>query len=379
MERRQRGMRDGALGAMRWRSMERHVAAVAAALIGVLAAVQAAAQDAGVSLSEYWTVIDVRGSADLAAGSNPWNEPGPMAPGDLIGPYQAITVSSGSEVVLARGGDIIRIRENTTLALPAPAAGGADTRINQQGGNVYYLVSPRRGPSFEVFAEFLIAGVKGTQFAITNDASSVSVTEGVVNVRSIEGCAAVDVPAGFTVSVDDPCPDTIELRPLSPDEASAISDPLDEAANEILPQSGIQPLNELLNTVTEGAAGALEDVTDTLDETLDGATGGATETLQDTTGGLTDTIEDTTGGVTDTIEDTTGGITDTIEDATGGAGNLLNLAPSSGAPQQSVSRVGSNVSSSDSSSSETLIINYGDVGPPAVEAPGPAEGDGRGR
>jgi len=149
-----------------------------------------------VDSTDYWRVVDVTGEARMLAGANAWNTEATLAPGDVVGPYQSISTGPDGSAILARGEDIIVVYENSTIEVPPPAEGNAETEIVQSTGSAYYAVDPRPEPHFEVQTPHLIVGVKGTQFALSENGAALAVVEGLVNAGDTASGARSDVPAG---------------------------------------------------------------------------------------------------------------------------------------------------------------------------------------
>ncbi|MGF1625734.1 MAG: FecR domain-containing protein, partial [Alphaproteobacteria bacterium] len=149
-----------------------------------------------VEASDYWRVVDVTGEARMLPGANPWNVEAPIFAGDVVGPYQSIATGAGSSAILARGEDVMVVYENTTIELPPPSPDHAETQILQHNGHAFYAVEPRPDPQFAVETPFLVAGVKGTEFALADDGARLEVIEGVVAAVERSSGQSRDVPAG---------------------------------------------------------------------------------------------------------------------------------------------------------------------------------------
>ncbi len=294
----------------------RCAAAIAAAVC--LAAGTATAEVDSVELTDYWTVLVVDGTAYRREGVNAWNDRAPIAAGDLIGPYQSIETGAGSEVLLLRDDDIIRVQANTVIQLPAPEVGGPETTVVQPGGDASYAVGSRDEPSFEVVTPYLVAGIKGTRFAITENASRLSVTEGLIGLSSAGGCGSVDVGASSSVSVSDPCTAIFVLEPLTELEIEAIDEGLELALNDDVTGGIGLPLG--------GGGGPLNDLTETLNGAaggLGGAVGGAVGAVGDTLGGAAESL----GGAAESLGGAAGGAVGGAADSVGGtAGNAAGAA-----------------------------------------------------
>ncbi|MEZ5666903.1 MAG: FecR family protein [Alphaproteobacteria bacterium] len=167
----------------------------------MLALVPVAAQAAPdrVEQDDYWRVVEVTGEATMLQGANPWNAPAPLQVGDVVGPYQSIATQGGASAILSRGQDVIVVYENTTIELPPPAPDQAETQIVQAEGEAFYSVEPRPDPHFAVETPYLIAGVKGTEFALTGGGTRLEVARGLVDAEDLGTGQHADVPAGTGV------------------------------------------------------------------------------------------------------------------------------------------------------------------------------------
>ncbi len=197
------------------------------------AATIAAADPAVVEDTDYWRVVEVTGTAVMQAGANPWNEATPLKAGDVVGPYQSIATEADGTAVLTRGEDVIVVYPGTSIALPAPAADQTETHILQPSGQAFYSVDPRPEPEFTVETPYLIAGVKGTEFALTENGAVLEVAEGVVGAANRGSGAQTDVPAGRTVDgAASGQPFTAAaLNPAAAAQWSALSEQLEATAD----------------------------------------------------------------------------------------------------------------------------------------------------
>jgi ferric-dicitrate binding protein FerR (iron transport regulator) len=112
-----------------------------------------------------------------------------------------VTTGSYGRTVATSGNDILRLEPNTTITIgePKPA-----TIIELLGGTLHVKAAKRQdGDTLSIETQYLVATVKGTEFVVTTTESgaAVSVTEGVVSVRSISSSEAFDVVPGQTAIV----------------------------------------------------------------------------------------------------------------------------------------------------------------------------------
>lgn len=124
-----------------------------------------------------------------------------LSRGSVLLPDDKITTSDGQRVVLTHGHDVLELEPHTTIAIGDGGPDGMATVVKLIDGTVHVKVGKRTpGRTFAVKTRYLVATVKGTEFDVTvgDSAAAVSVTEGVVSVRSERGSNAVDVTPGRT-------------------------------------------------------------------------------------------------------------------------------------------------------------------------------------
>lgn len=312
----------------------------------------------------------------MLAGANSWNQQRSLAQGDVVGPYQAISTTAGSTVILIRGEDIIVVHEGTTISLPAPAIAHSETQIEQPDGAAFYAVDPRPDPQFAVQTQHLVAGVKGTEFSLIEDGTRLQVLHGVVGTRDLASGDNADVTAGQGTRGTGPGTNGFTTAMLSESELATLRaqsamiesnrDAWQSRAGAQLDAEGEASVQSLMNA--DGAIGgqsgsAAEDgsaatpagnalagletdlgaISGTLGESL-GAVGGA---LGDSLGGnLGNTVDSVTGGLGGAV----GGIGSGLGGAVGGLGNSLS-GGSGGSSSSSSGSASSGSSSSGGSSS----------------------------
>lgn len=136
--------------------------------------------------ADFWTAAEVSGTVFVRAGDNEWSESVRLSPGQRIGPFSRVQASANSEAILVRRGDRITVYANAEIELPGSDRASGISRIFQRAGEVLFRVRKRSNQDFEVATPYLVAGVRGTTFAITaTDATSqLHVVEGAVAVGS---------------------------------------------------------------------------------------------------------------------------------------------------------------------------------------------------
>ena len=108
-------------------------------------------------------------------------------------------------VELRQGATSISVGPDTLLEFPAlKEAGGPIDRIVQPRGNAFYSIGKRNGRKLRIETPFLVGVVKGTQFnvAAQDHATTISLFEGLLEVRSADDSDVVDLRAGEIASRD---------------------------------------------------------------------------------------------------------------------------------------------------------------------------------
>lgn len=111
------------------------------------------------------------------------------------------TLSTGRDgsVELKQGATTVSVGPDTTLDFPALEKPGAPIdRILQPSGNAFYNIGKRDGRKLRVETPYLVGVVKGTQFNVSSrdEATTISLFEGLLEVRATNDSAVVDLKAG---------------------------------------------------------------------------------------------------------------------------------------------------------------------------------------
>jgi ferric-dicitrate binding protein FerR (iron transport regulator) len=112
-----------------------------------------------------------------------------------------VTAGGAGRTVATSGNDILRLEPKTTITIGErkPA-----TIIELLDGALHINAGKRQdGDTLSIETQYLVATVKGTEFVVatTDMGTAVSVTEGVVSVRSIRASQAFDIGPGQTAVV----------------------------------------------------------------------------------------------------------------------------------------------------------------------------------
>jgi FecR protein len=111
------------------------------------------------------------------------------------------TIRTGRDgaVDLAQGATTVSVGPETLLEFPAlETRGGPIDKIVQPRGNAFYSIGKREGRRLRVETPYLVAVIKGTQFnvAAQDQSTTVSLFEGLLEVRAIDDSDVVNIKAG---------------------------------------------------------------------------------------------------------------------------------------------------------------------------------------
>lgn len=124
------------------------------------------------------------------------------AGGVLEMPASVRTGRDGS-VELKQGATTVSVGPETLLEFPALEKRGAPIdRIQQPRGNAFYNIGKREGRKLRVETPYLVGVIKGTQFnvAAEGEATTISLFEGLLEVRATDDSDVVDLKAGEIAS-----------------------------------------------------------------------------------------------------------------------------------------------------------------------------------
>ena len=130
------------------------------------------------------------------------DDPATSAPGlTMLKDGDRVTAGNAGRTVTTSGNDILRLEPKATITIEdqTPA-----TIIELLDGTLHVRAGKRQdGDTLSIETQYLVATVKGTEFVVmaTDAGTAVSVTEGVVSVRSIRTSKALDVMPGQTALV----------------------------------------------------------------------------------------------------------------------------------------------------------------------------------
>ena len=117
---------------------------------------------------------------------------------ETLKPGDTIRTGRNGRVLLVRGAETILVSPNSVIGLPTEKKDGLATTILQQAGSILLEVEKQNVKHFEVETPYLAAVVKGTQFSVTvnRDSTSVSVLRGQVEVSDFKSGQIAQVMPG---------------------------------------------------------------------------------------------------------------------------------------------------------------------------------------
>ena len=124
---------------------------------------------------------------------------GSLSAGDVI------TTGTKSRAVLVRGQEYVVVSPNSRLRISAPEQSGGVVQFFEELGNVLFRIDKKSTPHFGVKTPYLAAVVKGTTFSVTvtESGTAVQVTEGAVQVSTLDGGATQLLSPGMIGMVDE--------------------------------------------------------------------------------------------------------------------------------------------------------------------------------
>jgi hypothetical protein len=144
-------------------------------------------------------VVSTKGEVHITMGGA---ERSVRAGGVLELPASLRTGRDGT-IELRQGATTVSVAPDTVLEFPALEKRGAPIdRIVQPRGNAFYDIGKREGRKLRVETPYLVGVIKGTQFnvAAQDDATTISLFEGLLEVRATDDSDVVDLKAGEIAS-----------------------------------------------------------------------------------------------------------------------------------------------------------------------------------
>jgi hypothetical protein len=141
------------------------------------------------------TVIAAQGEVSLTAQGAHKS----LHKGDEVPLPATLDTGPDGSLELQQGHTTVSLAPNSELTIPPPAVSGeAIDKIVQTHGNAFYSVEKRTVRKLHVETAYLVAVIKGTQFSVTaqDDSTTISLFEGRLEVRATDGSDVVDLEAG---------------------------------------------------------------------------------------------------------------------------------------------------------------------------------------
>jgi hypothetical protein len=123
--------------------------------------------------------------------------------GGVLEPPATLRTGRDGAVELRQGATTVSVGPDTLLEFPALEKRGAPIdRILQPRGNAFYDVGKRAGRKLRIETPYLVGVVKGTQFNIAaqDHSTTISLFEGLLEVRAADDSAVIDLKAGEIAS-----------------------------------------------------------------------------------------------------------------------------------------------------------------------------------
>jgi hypothetical protein len=123
--------------------------------------------------------------------------------GALLSSGSMIATGANARAVIVRGQEFVMISPRSQLRVPAAEAPNKIMQIIEDFGTAVFKINRKSTPHFGVQTPYLAAVVKGTTFTVTigPEGGSVQVTEGAVEVSTLDGGAAELVRPGSIAQV----------------------------------------------------------------------------------------------------------------------------------------------------------------------------------
>jgi hypothetical protein len=159
-----------------------------------LAPVLMAISGSALAQAPAWKVSEVSGDVRVVQDGRPRL----AVRGALLSSGSTIATGSNARAVIVRGEEFVVISPRTQLRVPAAASQNSIMQLIADFGTAMFKIQRKSTPHFGVQTPYLAAVVKGTTFTVTvgPEGSSVQVTEGAVQVSTLDGGAAELVRPG---------------------------------------------------------------------------------------------------------------------------------------------------------------------------------------
>ena len=146
-----------------------------------------------------WRVTEISGDVRLVEGG----QTRVALRNALLVSGAAIVTGPKGKAVIVRGEEFVVISPNSRLRVPAAEKSSGIMQLIEDFGTALFKIKKKTTPHFGVQTPYLAAVVKGTTFTVTvgSEGGSVQVTEGAVEVSTLDGGAADLITPGVVASV----------------------------------------------------------------------------------------------------------------------------------------------------------------------------------
>ena len=174
--------------------------------------------------------------------------------GALLASGSTITTGARARAVIVRGEEFVVISPGSQLRVPAANSPNTVMQMIEDFGTAVFKIKKKSTPHFGVQTPYLAAVVKGTTFTVTvgPEGGSVQVTEGAVEVSTLDGGAADLVEPGDIASVG--ASDLYQLT-IEGDGSKIIRSEKGPAASGVVTSSNALPAQGASATSTVAASG----------------------------------------------------------------------------------------------------------------------------
>jgi hypothetical protein len=162
-----------------------------------------AVSDKNAATSKIWTSVTSTFTGDEAEDAR-IATPAARSGATVLTHGEKIVTGEARRTVLTRGNDILELEPQTAIAVGDTELDSPASIIELIYGTLHVKAAKRTdGETLSIETEYLVATVKGTQFDVTmtEHGAAVSVTEGLVSVRSTRSREGLDVTPGHTAIV----------------------------------------------------------------------------------------------------------------------------------------------------------------------------------
>jgi hypothetical protein len=157
-----------------------------------------------------WRVSESAGPVTVLSGA----QKHAVTRGEILKPGDTVQAGPGGRAVLVHDRDFVTVSANSRVTVPTPDKATGFVKLLQDWGNAVFKIEKLGKPHFGVNTPSLAAVVKGTTFSITVDrtGTSLQVTEGVVEVATLDGGARDLIRPGGVANISAADPLRLNIR-----------------------------------------------------------------------------------------------------------------------------------------------------------------------